>query len=354
MNGDPALGVVGLGGMGTRHAGNLAELGARIVAGADPDPDARAAFAEAFDAAVHESAAAMYDAESLDCVVITAPNAVHEPAAVGALERGVHALVEKPLAHTVESARAIADAAAASDAFCTVGFSYRFCAAADLFRAERERFGEITHIEAAYVRRRGIPGRGSWFTDSELAGGGSLIDLGVHAIDFALYLAGFPEVVEVSGTTRSDFGTDPDYADPDGWADNWETGGGFDVDDSASAFLRCADGTTVSLETAWATNREPEKRVRVRGTDAGAELDIGGERLRVLDAGTAGVAHYADEEMTGRREREGHEAEDARFLEGVRAGEAPELNTVGEALTVQRVADAVYRSAEAGRAVRLD
>lgn len=181
-----------------------------------------------------------------------------------------------------------------------------------------------------------------------------MIDIGVHAIDFALHLAGYPDVAEVSAVTRDSFGTSDGYVDPDGWNENWDTSeGAFDVDDSASAFIRCADGTTVSLEVTWATNREPDNSFRVRGTDAGAALSLGGSDLTVYGASREGVDHYVDEEIDGSLDPSGHEAEDQRFLEAVAAGEAPEVNTVEEGLTVQRVIDAIYRSDEAGGAVEV-
>jgi predicted dehydrogenase len=348
------VGIVGLGGMGTIHAGNLDALGADVVAGADVDPEKREAFEREFGA---ETVGGHDDlvARDLDAVVVTTPNRFHEPAAAAALEAGLDVLVEKPLAHDLDSAERVAEAAAASEGFCMVGFHNRFCPAAQLFKAHQAegRFGALTHVEASYVRRRGIPGTDSWFTDKDLSGGGALVDIGVHAIDFALYLLGFPEVTEVSGTTRTGFGRRTDYADPDGFAGNWGgTGGTFDVDDSASAFLRTADGATVTLEVSWAANRAPEDEFVVRGTEAGANLALGGDTLTTYETGTAGLDHYADTDHRGRLDRAGHEAEAAAFLDAVAAGRPPDENTVREGLVVQRVVDAIYRSSESGRAVQ--
>ena len=350
-------GIVGLGGMGTEHAGNVTEAGHDVVAGTDVVDEKRSSFAAEFDAATYEDHEAMYEAESLDAVVITTPNAFHAPAAIGALERNIAVLCEKPLADSLSAAEEIADAAHASDAFCMVGFHNRFSGAASLFESHRERgtFGDVSHVEVDYVRRRGIPGVGSWFTQRDLSGGGALIDLGVHAIDFALYLAGFPEVEEVSGVTRSQFGDRADYADPDGWAGHWDTGeASFDVDDSASAFVRCVDGTTISLEVAWATNRDPSNEVVIRGTEAGARCTVGGDSLTLYSCDTGGHDHYDDRELFGSLDPSGHAAQDRRFLEAVAEGAAPDRNTVEQGLAVQRVLDGIYRSSESGSAVAVE
>jgi predicted dehydrogenase len=349
---DVAVGIVGLGGIGSHHARKLTERGANLTAGMDVDPDAREAFYEEFGVPAYEDEAALYD--DCDAVLITTPNRFHEEYAVSALAAGLDVLLEKPLAHTLESAERIADAAREADGFCMVGFNNRFAEPVQVIKHYQDtgRFGETTHVEANYVRRRGIPGRGSWFTSDDVAGGGALIDIGVHAIDLALYFLDHPEVVEVSGTTRSEFGGRDDYAYVHMWGD--DTGPeAFDVDDSASAFIRGADGGTVSLEVAWATNRPPTEEFVVRGTEAGATFDRGNDDLEIHEAAVGGGHHLSDATVET-REGNSHAAEQATFLEAVAAGEAPAINTVEEGLRVQRVIDAIYRSSETGAAVRLD
>jgi len=350
------LGIVGLGSMGQLHAGNATEHGGEVVAGADVVEAAREGFAEEYGAETYESHEEMYDAVDPDAVVVTTPNVFHEPAATAALERDIDVLCEKPLADTLEAAESIVAADAGSDAFCMVGFHNRFSVAGELFTEHREndRFGEIRHVEANFVRRRGIPGLGSWFTDQNLAGGGALIDIGVHAVDFALYLAGYPEIREVSGAVRTDFGDSEAYADPDDWSGKWTIEDDtFDVDDSVNAFVRCANGTTIALDVAWATNREPKQEFVARGTAAGAMCEMGGDSLSIYETDTAGMDHYVDTELDGTLDPDGHEAEMVEFLSGVEAGEAPDINTVEEGLTVQHALDAIYRSSEEGRAVQL-
>jgi predicted dehydrogenase len=353
---DVDLGVVGLGGMGTKHAAHATDLGASIAGGADVVASAREAFEDEYDAPTFEDHETLYDEAQPDAVVITTPNAFHAPAAVAALERDIPVLLEKPVADTLENALDVEAATEASSAFCMVGFHNRFCGAADLFKEfqRQGRFGDIQHVEANFLRRRGIPGRGSWFTSKELSGGGALIDLGVHAVDFAMYLADFPAVESVSGVTLSAFGSRQEYADPDNWNDNWTTDEDeFDVEDSATAFIRCANGTTIYLDVSWAANCEPAVHAEVRGTGAGATLGFGSDTLEINEAGTDGVDHYADTEYETNREKSGHAAEDELFLDCVTAGTPPETNTIEEGIAVQRILDAIYRSAETGEPVSL-
>ena len=346
------VGIVGLGGIGHHHADRLADYDAELVGGVDISGEARRRFGEKYSVSTYEDDAELLDVA--DAVLITTPNRFHEQYAVAALEAGCDVLLEKPLAHSLDSAERIVDAAHDAEGFCMVGFNNRFSAPVEVIKEQQAdgRFGDVSHVEANYVRRRGIPGRGSWFTSKEVAGGGSLIDIGVHAIDLALYFLDYPAVAEVSGTTRSQFGTREDYAYVEMWGDDIGPDG-FDVDDSASAFIRTDEGQTISLDVAWATNRPVNNEFIVRGAEAGARLDRGSHELTVYEANGAGTDHLTDAEIQTQA-GDTHKAEVSYFLDHVAAGETPERNTVDEGLTVQRVIDAIYRSSEQGEAVSLD
>ena len=348
------VGLVGCGGIGTHHMRRLRnQENAEFAGGVDISADAREAFTEEFGVPTFDSFTRLLEA-GVDAVIITTPNKFHEECAIEALESDIPVLLEKPLAHSLESAERIAEFAEASDAFVMLGFHNRFRQGAQVLNAHRENgeLGEVKHVEANYVRRRGVPGRGSWFTTKDIAGGGSLIDIGVHAIDLGLHFMGFPEVVEVSGLTRSEFGSRENYTflqmyGPDTNASH------FDVDDSASAFLRFANGSTMSLEVAWATNRPSTNEFVVRGTNAGATYDIGDGSLTIHKTKSDGVPHLSDAAIQTRDE-DAYALEQAAFIDCVARGVEPTINTLEQALTVQRIIDAIYRSAEQNAAVRLD
>ena len=126
------------------------------------------------------------------------------------------------------------------------------------------------------MRRAGIPGLGTWFTSKELAGGGPLIDLGVHVLDMALYLMGNPRVVSVSAATYAELG-------PQGKGD-W-TGARFQSIQSESRTRSrtwrppssaSTDGATLQLETSWAayTGVTDEFGVTPLRQQGGAEIHV--------------------------------------------------------------------------------
>ena len=116
-------------------------------------------------------------------------------------------------------------------------------------------FGKIYAARTVWQRRSGIPGYGSWFTNMDLAGGGALLDIGIHALDRALYLMDYPQPASVSGATFAELG--PRGQGLGGWGSDISkptAGARFDVDDLAWAFVRFANGAVLQFQVAWATN----------------------------------------------------------------------------------------------------
>ena len=122
------VGIVGLGGMGHLHARSITELGATVVAGADLVEEQRQRFADEFGATTYETHERLVADDDVDAVIVTTPNRFHEPITVDALEAGCDVLVEKPLAHSLESAERIVQTAASADGICMVGFHNRHAA----------------------------------------------------------------------------------------------------------------------------------------------------------------------------------------------------------------------------------
>ncbi|MCO5219836.1 MAG: Gfo/Idh/MocA family oxidoreductase [Thermomicrobiales bacterium] len=126
------------------------------------------------------------------------------------------------------------------------------------------------------MRRSGIPGLGSWFTSKEAAGGGPLIDLGVHVLDMLMYVLGNPEVHSVTGTTYAEIGP----TGRGGWAGTGRMkisdDQKYEVEDLASAFIRLKNGGTVLLEAAWASFTEmgDDFGIQLYGSEGGARINL--------------------------------------------------------------------------------
>jgi predicted dehydrogenase len=173
----PRLGFLGLGWVGrSRLEAVEAAAVAEIAALADPALPGRL---DTLDELLEED---------LDGVVIATPSALHAEQAIAALERGLAVFCQKPLGRTAAETRAVVEAARAADRLLGVDLSYRHAAA---FRAARcvVRAGELGEILAADLVFHNAYGPDRpWFYDPELAGGGCVIDLGVHLVDLAVWM----------------------------------------------------------------------------------------------------------------------------------------------------------------------
>jgi predicted dehydrogenase len=171
----PRLGFLGVGWIGRNRLDAIeASQVAEVAAIADP------AVAGALD--TYE---ALLD-EELDGIVIATPSGLHAEQAIAALERGLPVFVQKPVGRTAEEVRAVVDAARAADVPLAVDLAYRHVEA---FRAARERIGEIGEVFAAELTFHNAYGPDkAWFRDPELAGGGCVIDLGIHLVDLAVWM----------------------------------------------------------------------------------------------------------------------------------------------------------------------
>jgi predicted dehydrogenase len=203
----------------------------------------------------------------LDGVVIATPNALHAPQTVAALERGLAVFCQKPLALDAAEARRMVEAARVADRLLGVDYSYRFTDGARELkrRLQAGELGRVFSLELVFHNAYG-PDK-AWAHDPRLAGGGALMDLGVHLIDLACWLLGDPPVTRVKG----------------GVFRQGQRLSGVSVDDFASAWIDFDSGdqgdAVASLAVSWNAHagRDCVIRAAVFGTAGGAEFrNVGG------------------------------------------------------------------------------
>ncbi|MBX9759079.1 MAG: Gfo/Idh/MocA family oxidoreductase [Beijerinckiaceae bacterium] len=199
------LGFAGLGWIGlNRMEAMLERGGVEAAALADASPDA---LARARERAPSARACASFDdllALELDGLVIATPSAQHAQQAIAALDAGFAVFCQKPLGRTAVEARAAVDAARRADRLLQVDFSYRFTRAAQIIRDMilRGDIGEVFACDLTFHNAYG-PDK-DWFYDVAQAGGGCVMDLGVHLVDLALWMAPSARVEQVSSALFKD------------------------------------------------------------------------------------------------------------------------------------------------------
>ena len=347
-------GLIGCGTIARHHADQLVDRDVTIAGVADIDPDARESFAREYDVPeTFEQYDRMLEELALDFVVVAVPNFLHADCAVAALEADIDVFLEKPLAHTLEDAQRIADAAADSDGRVIVGFVRAFEGWVEDLRARTAdgEFGDVYDVDVEYVRRRGIPRLGSWFTRREQAGGGVVIDSGVHFLHLALTLLDFPALESVSAQTGGHFGTKEEYTYINMWGGEPTDDAAFDVEDYARGLLRTADGTTIHVHFAWASNTDDRQSIHLQGDRAGVSIDDTTDPVPTVYSTDRDALTETDLTVS---ETDSFAAQWAYVTDIVRGDREHTRNTVREGLAVQRVVDAMYESADAGREVRLE
>jgi predicted dehydrogenase len=349
------VGVIGAG-VGALHLAAYAPLPqVEIVALAGLDDDRVRRVASEYNVPqTYREYEHLLAAPDIDAVSICLPNMLHTPVSIAALRAGKHVLVEKPLARNAAEAREIVAAAQAHDRVLMVSFDKRYRNDVQWIRRQIEAgaLGRIYYAKAHWMRRAGIPRLGSWFVGKEQAGGGPLIDLGVHVLDMAMYLMGEPRPLAISASTYAEFGP----RGLKGWVGREQFSDEqlhYEVEDLATAFIRLEGGATLLLEASWATHSAAgdDFGVTLYGTEGGVELmvrnytyentvrafaDIGGVPVDMAPKIPKGAG--------------GHGEVIRRFVSAILEG-GPAIPGSAEGLLRAEVLDACYRSAAEGREI---
>jgi predicted dehydrogenase len=250
-------------------------------------------------------------APDVDAAVVATPNALHAEQAIALLRSGKHVMVEKPMATSVAECDEMIEASSDSGTSLMVAHCWRF---RDEVRALRDRIAAREVGEVVKTRGYGVHanwGPSGWFVDPALAGGGALVDMGVHAIDTARFLLGDPLPTRVCATVGTRYG---DYA----------------VDDDGILLISWSSGVSSVVESGW-------WHPHAGGLEADTEV-----------FGTKGYARIWDPEPPSADYEHGSQpmytAQMAEFLDAIAEGRQPRPS--GEdGRVVMQVVEEAYRSA---------
>src|SRR5699024_730635 len=340
MSGRERLGIIGAGAIARDiHMPSFLKLGNKveIIAVTDIVKENAENFAASFGIEnVYQDFYDMLEQMDLDAVSVCTPNKYHASATIAALEAGCHVLCEKPPSMNAEEAKRMADAAKKAGKLLTYGLCYRVAPEVTTLKRFIDA-DELGHIYAARVhanRRRGIPGWGV-FTNKELQGGGPLIDIGVHMLDTALYLMGYPKPETIFAVTYQELGIKKGIGTFGDW--DWKN---FSVEDMARGMMTFENGASLILETSFAANIEKheELSVALMGDKGGADvfpLKIFQEKYETLIDTTASYIPPGDR----------YELQIKHLVENCLEGNLQESN-MNEGVQLQSIINGFYESAE--------
>ena len=343
------VGVIGAGAIGKIHIDSYREIpGVEVAAIAEKGvarakERAKVVGVEAFTGNWRKLIAD----RSIDAIDVCTPNCLHAPMTVAALKAGKHVICEKPMAMNVGEAKQMVAAAAKAKRTLMMAFCQRFSAAGQGARkiVESGALGNVYHVRIEYVRQRGIPGLGGWFTTKKLSGGGPMLDVGVHFLDLTMWLLGFPKAKTASAKAHSIFGHRKDYTYLGMWGTTPVAGGPFDVEDLLSGFVRFKNGMTLAIEATWACNCESRGFVEILGDKGGLhiypEVEFYGQsggQLIMTKPQLPKVNPYTEELK--------------HFLNCIRTRRKP-MATGDHGMHDQTIIDALYKSAKLGKEVKV-
>jgi predicted dehydrogenase len=253
-------------------------------------------------------------------------------------------LCEKPIAMNAREGKQMVDAARKARKVLQIGLNNRF--GPDVQFAKRliddGQIGKPYYARSLSIRRRGVP---SWgvFGQKKLQGGGPLIDIGVHAIDFTWYLMGCPRPVSVSGKTYETIGATKGHMGMFGSWD-WKT---YTVEDFAVALVRFENGATMNIESAFCVDLDRDRfGCDVVGDKGGVSTDPLAVRLEIGGHLTDCTPNHLA------RGAKTHHLGVAAFVDAV-ARDKPMPTPADEVIWVQKIIDAIYASSKADREIRL-
>lgn len=342
------VGVIGLGWPGGMHIQGVWEnkKDAQVVAVCDTDDGRCQNMAARFKEnkmpvprLYHKIEDIIADRE-VDAITVGLPNFLHASVALAALQAGKHVFTEKPPTCNAKEMGKIVQLVEKSGLIYQYVCQRRYQASGLACRklVADGKLGEVYHAKATWARTRGVPiGAGGWFIDKSRAGGGALIDIGVHMLDAAWYYMGSPKPVSVSAQA----GNFIPGAVPKGFK--------YDVDDFAIALIKFENRATILLEASWSLYQEDAGRhgIQLYGTKAGLLWEPTTLYAPDKDQKVQAIPVKLKPQKMG-----DFGLMMKHFIACIRTRQEP-VSSAWQALDLMKMLDGIYQSAQTGKEVRL-
>jgi len=327
--------LIGAGYIADYHARGLQSIpGVEIVAVAALTFDSAHKFAQKYNIkSATDEALSLATNNEIDAVIISTPNKFHAPYALEFLKNGKDVFLEKPMAMNALEGKEIADVAETNHRLVMSGHMWRFDTDVNYVKGiiDSGKLGKIVKTKGYGIHENWGPA--GWFAKKELAGGGALADMGVHAIDTVRYLLGDPKPLKVYAKIGTYYG-------------------GYDVDDTGIVMISWDNGTESIIESGWWQPHMdgPEAGTGLFGTEGYASVFPTFLKLK-----TAGVPSRLEPKLPVRAEHceQGmYTRQMEHFIDCIRTGKQP-VPGLSEGQVILDIVDAAIKSSETGEVVNL-
>ncbi|MBC1728914.1 Gfo/Idh/MocA family oxidoreductase [Listeria seeligeri] len=290
----------------------------------------------------YSTAEEMFATEKIDIVSVCTPNRFHFDNVMLALAHGAAVMCEKPPAMSSAETKAMWELAKKNKVILAYDFHHRFSSEARFLKQNVALFGEIYCVKATALRRSGVPGWGT-FTNKEMQGGGPLIDMGIHMLDAAMFVLGFPKVKKVTAKSFQKIGTKKSQ----GTFGSWDPAK-YTVEDALFGFIELENGGLIELETSFALHIKPESILNV-------DLygDLAGGSLYPAEIYTDNAGEFELLEQLGALEENKHENSMKAFVDSVLGAAHEQIANAEQGYWIQKIVESLYESAEKGESVSL-
>jgi predicted dehydrogenase len=271
----------------------------------------------------------MLEEVDAECLIVTATTSAHKELAVKGLNKGLHVLVEKPLARNFEDGSVIVETAKKSKLKLMVGMNSRFrpdFMMQESFISAKE-LGDVFYVKAGFLKKRST--LESWVLDKKESGGGVFMDLGIVILDIAMWMLKFPEVSSVSAVNYYHW---------------FKT-----VEDSSFVMLKFKNDATLILEASWTLHREDDLfYCNVYGTQGSSAINP----LKIYKRMHGTIVNVTPLKMEHPSNifKRSYEYEIQHFISALR-NNTEVVSTGEEALARLNIIDAIYKSAKLGKEI---
>jgi len=288
--------------------------------------------------------------KEIEAISVCTSNKSHSEIAIAALKAGKNVLCEKPAARTYEEALEMQKAQHESGKVLNIGVVNRFNTGVNKIKQliDEGRLGKVYQVYVSFRSHRSIPGLGGDFTNKSVAGGGVMIDWGVHFFDIVMYCCGDPQVKTVSAEQFSYLGNPiENYVYQSMWAGPPKKDGICDVDDGITGMVR-TEGPVITFNGAWAQNiGVDEMFIDFIGTKGGIRLQYGKDFTYYSTMnGMLSETNFKTQETSM------FQNEIDAFIDCIESGEKL-VSHIDTNIITARMMDAIYRSAELGKEITL-